>query len=598
VHFFEDNKVAAIALGSAIAGVLVPAMLTFIGLKTAAFFTTLVGNLSAAVDFAYGLAAGMTALATSEEAAAVAAGEFAAASTAAAAGVAAAPFAVAALAIGAIVGVAYALKAAFDSDNTAIKLLDTNVKTLAGESLSKLTSELDRQKVAIEGHAHGLHAGTLAVGDALRKQADYSEVMKEFNDILSKSPAQADRFIAAMEKAGFSTREAKQELRDHTKELKDQASGSDAAVAAENKYADSIDHGSRVLDAANKSISDYAKAADDAAKKTDDFAKSAFALFDAQDAVKDATKTLAEEIGNGKGDLEAQGQDIRKLATAAGEYAVQQLGPGASASAQTAARNDAMRKSLFLLAAQYPQLQGIINAYLLTLDTDIAKTDANTQSKEAALAALDGLEKQYPGLRGQIEALKTSIEKETAATDASNTSKDAAITALDGLETAYPGLRTQIELLKTAIENYNKTPVVEKAPRVDVSQAISAWNLLDLAIQRVHNDSQGRGPARTAAVNSPGGWVGGPVPGQRDQPVPMLLHGGEYILDADTVQAIKQGGTSRGKAATAADATVAGSNAAGDTYIINVNALVADANAGRRVAQALQAHKSAGGKIP
>lgn len=54
-------------------------------------------------------------------------------------------------------------------------------------------------------------------------------------------------------------------------------------------------------------------------------------------------------------------------------------------------------------------------------------------------------------------------------------------------------------------------------------------------------------------------YAGGPIPGARNQPVPILAHGGEYVMSADQVDAIKRGGTSRGLP-TASPATSAAPN--------------------------------------
>jgi hypothetical protein len=53
-----------------------------------------------------------------------------------------------------------------------------------------------------------------------------------------------------------------------------------------------------------------------------------------------------------------------------------------------------------------------------------------------------------------------------------------------------------------------------------------------------------------AINNLLGGWgskyAGGPVPGANSQPVPIMAHGGEYVLSSDVVDRIKRGAPSRG----------------------------------------------------
>ena len=70
-------------------------------------------------------------------------------------------------------------------------------------------------------------------------------------------------------------------------------------------------------------------------------------------------------------------------------------------------------------------------------------------------------------------------------------------------------------------------------------------------------------------VNLPAGGVvrksGGPVPGSKSQAVPITAHGGEYVLDAGTVDAIKKGQPSAGKN------TGGQSMGGGSTVVINVD---------------------------
>lgn len=50
----------------------------------------------------------------------------------------------------------------------------------------------------------------------------------------------------------------------------------------------------------------------------------------------------------------------------------------------------------------------------------------------------------------------------------------------------------------------------------------------------------GQGPIRVTRR------VGGPIPGGRDQPVPVMAHGGEFVISADVVDAIKSGSPTLG----------------------------------------------------
>ena len=75
-----------------------------------------------------------------------------------------------------------------------------------------------------------------------------------------------------------------------------------------------------------------------------------------------------------------------------------------------------------------------------------------------------------------------------------------------------------------------------------------------MVVIRAFNDSHGtsigvyRGQGSPAiAGTGPHLATGGPVPGPRGAPVNATVHGGEYVLSADVVQAIKAGSTSRGR---------------------------------------------------
>lgn len=77
--------------------------------------------------------------------------------------------------------------------------------------------------------------------------------------------------------------------------------------------------------------------------------------------------------------------------------------------------------------------------------------------------------------------------------------------------------------------------------------------------------------------------TGGPVPGPRDAPVPITAHGGEFVLSADVVDAVKRGGKTQGLGARGG-APAANSGAAGpidlsdDTIARLVNGFLAGVN--------------------
>lgn len=56
---------------------------------------------------------------------------------------------------------------------------------------------------------------------------------------------------------------------------------------------------------------------------------------------------------------------------------------------------------------------------------------------------------------------------------------------------------------------------------------------------------------------------GGPIPGAPGQPVPIMAHGGEFVLSADVVNAVKRGGTTKGLGATGGSPSA---STGGNTY--------------------------------
>jgi len=83
--------------------------------------------------------------------------------------------------------------------------------------------------------------------------------------------------------------------------------------------------------------------------------------------------------------------------------------------------------------------------------------------------------------------------------------------------------------------------------------------------------------------------LGGPIPGGLGQAVPMLAHGGEYVLSADVVDAIKKGKPSRGLDA------VGGGTGGGGGNVINITVTSADPQA---VVEAIRRYNRSNGPAP
>lgn len=108
---------------------------------------------------------------------------------------------------------------------------------------------------------------------------------------------------------------------------------------------------------------------------------------------------------------------------------------------------------------------------------------------------------------------------------------------------------------------------------------------------REHRSSYGGGSAGTPIALK----TGGPVPGMRDAPVPATLHGGEFVLSADVVDAIKSGRSTLGKSSS-------GGSPSGGGNVINltVNAgMGADGDEiGRVIVDALRTYGRRNGGVP
>jgi len=129
--------------------------------------------------------------------------------------------------------------------------------------------------------------------------------------------------------------------------------------------------------------------------------------------------------------------------------------------------------------------------------------------------------------------------------------------------------RAKQESIKAELER-QKQLYPELGPIIDEYirrlSAIPARVTTDLIVSEVR---PGERPQRMPVRQS-----GGPVPGTRGEPVPVLAHGGEYVLDADTVDAITRGSPSAGTAR--AGATMSGG--ATPAIVFNIQGLIDSQN--------------------
>ncbi len=107
-------------------------------------------------------------------------------------------------------------------------------------------------------------------------------------------------------------------------------------------------------------------------------------------------------------------------------------------------------------------------------------------------------------------------------------------------------------LVQAYIDKVNETPGLKETTFVaNTSQAMQdVQNLVGFLNSLGFNTGGGAVGLNIVAAQF---QTGGPVPGPLGAPVPAIVHGGEYVLSADVVQAIKTGGTSEGLGGQVAD---------------------------------------------
>ena len=114
----------------------------------------------------------------------------------------------------------------------------------------------------------------------------------------------------------------------------------------------------------------------------------------------------------------------------------------------------------------------------------------------------------------------------------------------DGVTKAVGVIRTASEKIKDKLNLVDKTnakPEINLNTKNSMAKAESFLSILN-TIQRKQNKINETNLDGTPKKNS---YMGGLVRGNTNQPVPMTLHGGEYVLPANVVSAIRHGAISR-----------------------------------------------------
>lgn len=295
---------------------------------------------------------------------------------------------------------------------------------------------------------------------ALKNLTDSSGAAKDaivsnFKKIAESSPASAKNLLANLktEDPTFAARNLGGSWKALDSVLAGVTQKTLAQKAAQDGLTLSDEQAKQANDNLTKALGDWTKEQDTAAAKTQTYVDSVFQAADAQDAWAAASKTLADDM---KGtDLTKRAADIRAVATASKEWAIQRLGPDATASEKTKAGYDAEIGSLKALETQYPALRPVIDGYIADLGRANAASQANSTELGIAVASLQALEDKYPQLRSAIDPLISKLHELDAAqgTDANAT----AISVLEGLKGKYHDLRNEIQKVIDLINGVSKT---------------------------------------------------------------------------------------------------------------------------------------------
>lgn len=299
------------------------------------------------------------------------------------------------------------------------------------------------------------------------------------------------------------------------------------------------------------------------------------------DAIGVSLSDIQALILAGPHDVEAFKSELRELGEAEGwdperiDAAVDGFGRVAGSMTRAAneaailasAQNDVgyftglFNEQAFLLAGQLNQLGG----ETLTLSTITPELNAGfetmafnagaasreaydlTGSMESATAA------GQPMVQSLLDSAATMLGSEQAAFSYAAQLFQIPPERFTGVTNTGDAARVIVEEL---IRKYGEIPGGPITTNVDANTA-AAWAAVDNFIAQT-NARSATVPvyATTPSFPAPGSYIGGPVPGGEHQPVPMTLHGGEYVLSKDVVDRIKKGRSSRG--ADASTSTTAG----------------------------------------
>jgi TP901 family phage tail tape measure protein len=326
-----------------------------------------------------------------------------------------------------------------------------------------------------------------------------------------------------------------------------------------------------LLEAIRKATADQAGAADDAAGSTDDLAG---ATGEAGEAAKKAVAQVHDLTGN---------LDDAKQAADGFRSSLDLLTGG-----QLDLEDSAIRWNVAMA-----EVGSALKDNGQTLDINTEKGRANREAVlggvQAALdyaGALVGSGKSAQEARGFLDLYVAGLKNQLRQFGLTEGEAQAYIDTLgltpETLDTAVQlagdaDAKRRVEELLASYKNLPDEVATEIRAAIDAGDYARAQKLLDdlaksrtatIFIKEERRTSTGNVPLKT----------GGPVPGPRDAPVPITAHGGEFVLSADVVDAIKRGGktlglgTRQALGAGVASASAGAALVAGATKITNVYA--------------------------
>jgi hypothetical protein len=274
--------------------------------------------------------------------------------------------------------------------------------------------------------------------------------------------------------------------------------------------------------------------------------------------------------------------------------------------ARAAAAGAAMQRQADATNAANTALQGLLNTQLAEIDASFAATSAQnsfTTAVENAGKATDdtstAVNEQQVAYDGATQAAisaasaavrlaqeQASLEGKTLSAKDSQqvligTLMKLASTSSGPVAGAIGQVITKLQTVGAQKPNPTINATDNATPKINnVSSSLSNLNgrSATVALNAIFNGGAAMSEAnrflgiarqaQAAARALPVRKEGGPIPGSTGTPVPILAHGGEYVLSADVVDRIKRGDTSRGASA-ALSLPTGGSSGGGNVYNFN-----------------------------